>query len=236
MVDFFYQGGGVAGEMPVQAAAAPIEPVAVAPTYAAPRPLPLPVEAASEEPEPSPRKRHKRWPWVLGLAVIVGLVIAFIKLANSPAEGVALSTTQVKVSNTVRAKPVSWIGLDGRYYAFSYPDNLSARVSGEKGSLESYLFYANDHGGWQLATEATDDSLSSASAVRYRQLHSDLYQQTSRQANGLNFMVFTKINDGWEATAFVQHGEVLASIAMSDQGGNDHTDDFERIIKSFQFK
>jgi hypothetical protein len=164
---------------------------------------------------------------LLALAGVV--VITALRLGARPARGTIAppppaDTTQV-ASDTVPAQQ----HYSGQYLSFGYPGSYhQVPHQPSAGSLESIVFYSTDHSSGQLAVTVTRGRLDQNSGVILRRRQADVYNERAIPQG----LMFTKPDNGGEWTAFVTHGDLLASLALTDPNGRDRSGDLGQVLAS----
>jgi hypothetical protein len=168
------------------------------------------------------------------IVVIVGGIIGIIKILNSPAVGTVIPTATQPSSTTVAPnKPGNYFD---KYISFTYPGNLEV-IPSQKGTgyLDVVNLYSNntDHNNEHLAVAVVHGAIANDSGISYRRAHTELYKE---QPGSSGTIIFTKTDNGNEKTAFMTHGDLLASVSLTVPGSKDLSSDFATILNSFLWK
>lgn len=171
---------------------------------------------------------------MLVVAVIVGVIIVIIKILNSPAIGTVIPTaTQSSNTTTTSNEPINF---SDKYISFTYPGNLEViRSQKSAGVLDVINIYSNsnDHSNEHVAISVVREAVANDSGISYRRAHKELYKE---QAGSSGAILFTKTSSGNEKTAYIVHGDLLASVSLTVPGSKDLSKDFAMILNSFLWK
>jgi hypothetical protein len=178
-------------------------------------------------------KRPKVFIPIILLLVIVLAVILTVRNLNAPAVGTITSQPPAK-SEVV--DPYSHPNTyDGKYVSFTYPAHYKPIPSPKSGSyLETAGFYGTNQTSKQISVGVLKESINDDSGVKLRQQETDTYTQDPRTASGV--MVFSRTANGSERTAFVPHGDKVASISLTAPPGWDLNEDLQTILLSLKWK
>jgi hypothetical protein len=164
--------------------------------------------------------------------LMVAWIVILVKNLNSPAIGEITPPTGVKIAPLATSKNPG--AYSGQYISFNYPKNFDVIPSQKSGGiLEVASLYSNDHAGKQVSISVIRESIANDSGVNYRRGHPELYKQTKDSKDNL---VFTKNQNGSEYTAFLVHGDLVASISLSSNYTKDLSADYQAIAKNWQWK
>lgn len=171
---------------------------------------------------------------VIVIAIIVGVIIVVIKILNSPAVGTVMPiVTQPSSATTTSNKPGNY---SDKYISFTYPGNLEV-IRSQKSTdyLDVVNLYSNNtnHSNEHTAISVVRGAMTNDSGISYRRAHTELYKE---QAGSSGAIIFTKTNGGNEKTAYIPHGDLLASVSLTVPGSKDLNSDFSMILNSFHWK
>jgi len=102
--------------------------------------------------------------------------------------------------------------------------------------LEVFDLHGTDHTAKDLAIGVRRGSLAEDSGVKLRRLQADQYQEAPLRLADATGIVFTKRASDFEQTAFVAHGDLVASISLTDPNPADLTGEFSDIVKSLHWR
>ena len=146
---------------------------------------------------------------------------------------IAPTAAQPSSDTTAANKPVNY---SDQYISFTYPGNLEILPSQKNaGYLDIVTLYSNntDHNNEQATISVVRGTAANDSGVNYRKTHTNLYQE---QSSSPGTIIFSRSQNGHEKTAYITHGDLLASISLTVPGSKDLSSDFAMILNSFRWK
>jgi hypothetical protein len=164
--------------------------------------------------------------------LIAALIFIFIKQMNSPAVGtINQPDTKAAAANQQPAAPLRY---GGRYISFAVPAGYqkipSEKVSGTQVELAQY--YSTRHLSRRLSVGVQREALADESGYLLRTRQPQTYGKISSSPP-----VFSKSTaEESEIVAFISHGELLASIAITAPGQQDLKADYDSIVSSLSWK
>ena len=161
---------------------------------------------------------------ILFIIVALLLWLIFSKL-NKP------NTAGVKVGQSQNTSPVQYsidltpTPITGKYVSFDHPLGLPLKSSDLVSpiSVESFNFYVKDVYSWTMVVDISNlpaGDITKNASYSLRKDNSSQYSENNETVNNQTYYIFTDNNfsDGFSKTAFVVHGDHIASISLV---GND---------------
>lgn len=155
------------------------------------------------------------------LLIIIALVYHFISL---PTQGV------ISEKKAVEVKKADVTGLkkyDGKLISFSYPDKYDLREGEVKDVAgESWLLIGKSQVPYQITIgikDSPEKDINDISAVQFRRLKADVYQESITGLDGLRAVYFKK-KDGGELTVLTIDKGKLISLSLTSTTNDPETE------------
>jgi hypothetical protein len=183
------------------------------------------------------RVKRRRVLAVLVVVAFVALIIAvFLLITGGPATGQIKQSGQP--TQDPNAKQAITKTYTGKYLSFMYPASYTTEPSPVDNAhiyLEMANFAAHGAAGELSVTVQPSVPLASLSGMHLRQSEPSVYQQAPITTDGNTGYIFSSTANGFEKTAFIAHGDIVVTIALSTPNNSDLTDDFNQILSSLQW-
>lgn len=171
---------------------------------------------------------------VFGVPVFTLGVVVYISInaMHSPAVGTVKQVSAQQATKHAQAVEVDGFH-NGKLINFSYPPGytrLKQKLSGNY--LEVVGLGGPRKANRQITVGVSRDSLENNSGIVFRRQHMDIYKEEKLKAGGV---VFTSSKSGYERMAFIEHEDMLASVAVVSPSGYDMKEVSDQIIESLEW-
>jgi hypothetical protein len=183
------------------------------------------------------RRSRVRFVWAgVGLAVVIGLVVAGVLWASAGSQG--------QIVNAPPDKKVihgpAYQNYDGPYMTFSYLSTYqNHKLDAKDPDLDLAMLTADTNYDKRLAvsvSKLTGGGLDNNSAYLLRQSQPDTYTSSNISVNGSSAIVWIK-KDGLERTVFIPHGDKVAMLAFTTTGNLDNLQpEVDALLASYRWK
>lgn len=182
------------------------------------------------------RKRHLYIRFIL-LIIAIGVVIfLFLLFSSSTSFKDTTYETKGKSTPSLAKKEINQVALDGQFVRFSYPSNYRRIPSQADPNRENINLLGSIAYEGEIAVSVSRGSLGENSAIMFRRLNKEVYSEQTLKLPNISGIMFTKQSSGFEKTAMVQQGGMVASIAVTSSAGTDLSTVFDTVTKSFVWK
>lgn len=164
--------------------------------------------------------QSKRWRKMLFLVLCLGGIIVLIWFfAHRKSVGEIMPPQEVQTQT--RDESITTSQYEGKYFTFRHEGGFERRFDQNDVKfplLERQFLARTDVEGQKIAVAVQDkgtSSLEEHSAYRLRQLEHTVYEEEKYEKNGLSYTLFIKNSPVFEAGAFFEFDQKVASIVLS---------------------
>ena len=189
------------------------------------------------------RQRQKRNERIALAASIVLLLAAFFIYKNVVGKS-AVGTVkyhplaQQATSSIATAQQVI---AQGNYIKFSYPSSFRQIPTDipKTPQLETFDFMTKSAPFWELAmgvSQLPGGNLRDDGSYNMRFLNPEKYKLEKLDINGQSIAVFSDSSEGFAKAAFIQHSDMLLSVALTGSGDTDTMQNqYKQILQSIEW-
>lgn len=172
--------------------------------------------------------------------VVVAGAIVLLNRVSSLAEG---SITPGPTSTVTANDIPNNNAVQGKLAGFKLPSGFNATPTTTSGSmLESFNFSKGHTPMWTLSIQIKplpSGRLADSSGYQLRKSQPQQYQEEYINTHGTNVVVMADMSGGFNKVAFLQHGDKLATVALSCPSNIDATalqQTLESVVQSWQWR